>query len=75
MSGSILVVIVGLVLIVLGLISIFAKDLAWEMTEWQNRNRGVQSERTPEWERSTTLGGVITIGAGVFFLFAAATIF
>jgi hypothetical protein len=74
-NQSLLAGIIGLVLIVLGAISIFAKDLAWEMTEWSNRNRGVQSERTPEWETSSTIGGVIAIVAGVFCLFAAVAIF
>lgn len=62
------VVIVCVVLIIIGLISIFAKDLAWEWTEFSNRNKGVRSERTPEWETATTLGGVISVIAGIVLL-------
>lgn len=66
---------IGLVFIVIGGISVFAKDIAWEWTEWSNRNKGVQSERTPEWENSSTISGVIAIVFGVFCLFAAVAFF
>jgi uncharacterized membrane protein len=74
MSASIIPIVVGLLLVIYGVVSIFAKDLAWEITEWSNRNRGVQSERTPQWETSSTIGGVISIGAGVICFWAAAVL-
>jgi len=58
----------GIVIIVLGLLSIFAQDLVWDFTEWQNRAKGVASERTPEWENATTIGGMIAIVAGIVML-------
>lgn len=58
MNASTLAVIVGLVLVGLGLINIFAKDLAWKVPEWQNRNRTPQPKRTPEWEKATTTSGL-----------------
>jgi hypothetical protein len=45
-------------LIVVGLLALFNKDVMWDLTEWQHSRKGLASERTPEWELQTTLGGV-----------------
>jgi hypothetical protein len=60
----------ALFLIGVGLLALFNKDLMWEFTSWQNRSRGIPvSERTPEWEFQTTLGGVmILIFGGIVLL-------
>ena len=61
--------VVGLVLVVMGLLSVFAKDLVWEFTEWSNQARGLVSERTDWWDTSTTIGGIIAIVAGIALMF------
>lgn len=57
-----------LFLLVIGLLSIFAKDMVWDLTVWQNQMKGVASERTEAWDTMTTIGGVISI---VFALIGA----
>ncbi len=59
----------GLGALILGLLSIFAKDLMWEITVWQNQNKGLASERTENWETGTTIGGVIVILVGLFLIY------
>jgi hypothetical protein len=45
-----------------GAINLFFKDIAWELQERANRNRGIaDSERTPQWETTTTITGISTI--------------
>jgi hypothetical protein len=54
-----------------GLVMIFDKDRAWRIVEPVLRH--VRAQRTPEWERSTTINGVIVLVFGLvillFFLF------
>lgn len=50
-----------LFLLIIGLLSLFAKDIVWDLTVWQNEMRGVASERTPTWDMMTTIGGVVAI--------------
>jgi hypothetical protein len=50
-----------LFLLIIGLLGIFARDIVWDLTVWQNQMRGVSSERTPIWDTMTTIGGVISI--------------
>ena len=52
-----------------GLVAVFAKDLAWELTEWRNSAAGVQSERTRTWEVMTTIIGIAQIIFGVVLAF------
>lgn len=55
----------SILLVILGLFSIFAKDLMWEMTVFFNRTEGVASERTPLWDVRMTVGGIISIILGL----------
>jgi hypothetical protein len=61
--------VVGLILVVLGLLSVFAKDIVWEFTEWSNQARGLVSERTDWWDTTTTIGGVFAIIVGIAAMF------
>jgi hypothetical protein len=69
MTQNILICFSGLFLIVVGLLSIFAKDIMWEITVWQNQAKGLASERTDRWDTGTTIGGVMGLLAGLFLLF------
>lgn len=55
----------GLLLIVIGLLSIFAKDFMWELAQFSNQMKGQASERTEWWDLSTTIGGVIALLLGI----------
>ena len=66
---NLLVCFSGAFLVLIGVLSIFAKDFMWGITVWNNRNRGVVSERTDHWDVSTTIGGVMAILAGLFLTF------
>ena len=55
----------SLFLVVLGLLSVFAKDIMWELTVWQNQMKGLASDRTDTWDTMTTIGGVVAIIFGV----------
>ncbi len=61
--------VIGLILVVLGLLSVFAKDLVWTFTEWSNQAKGLVSERTDWWDTTTTIGGIIAILVGVAAMF------
>lgn len=52
-------------LAIIGLLSIFAKDIMWELTVWQNQMKGLASDRTDTWDTMTTIGGVVAIIFGV----------
>ena len=70
MTQNIVLCFSSLFLIVVSLISIFAKDIMWEFTVWQNQAKGLASERTDRWDTGTTIGGVMGILAGLFLLYA-----
>ncbi|KAA0263016.1 MAG: hypothetical protein DPW18_10725 [Chloroflexi bacterium] len=55
----------SLFLVVIGLLGIFAKDMMWDLTAWQNQMKGLASERTDTWDTMTTIGGVVAIIFGV----------
>jgi len=57
--------------IVLGLLSLFARNLMWSLTEWGNELRGVQSERTDWWDTRMTIQGVVALLLGALALYAA----
>jgi len=52
-----------------GLLLIFAKDTAWNYVAWRNRNRGLTSERTDQWDASATFQDIalVVIGLGLLF--------
>ena len=60
-----MLVVLGLVLVAVGLMSIFAKDVMWEFTRFSNEAKGVASERTDWWDTTTTIGGVFAVIVGV----------
>ena len=55
----------SLFLVVIGLLGIFAKDMMWELTVWQNQMKGLASDRTDTWDTMTTIGGVVAIIFGI----------
>lgn len=55
----------SLFLVVIGLLGIFAKDMMWDLTVWQNQMKGLASDRTDTWDTMTTIGGVVAIIFGV----------
>ena len=57
-------------LIVVGLLGIFAKDMIWDLTVWQNQMKGLASERTETWDMMTTIGGVLSILMGILAVYA-----
>ncbi len=62
----------SLLLVLLGIVSVFGKDMMWEFTVWQNQMKGIASERTENWEIMTTVSGVILLivgGLGIYLSF------
>lgn len=55
----------SLFLVAIGLLGIFAKDMMWDLTVWQNQMKGLASDRTDTWDTMTTIGGVVAIIFGV----------
>lgn len=49
----------------LGIILIFFKDVAWDITEHGNDMAGRESKRTTAWEISSTIGGIFLILGGI----------
>lgn len=47
-----------------GIIHLFFKDLVWQIQDFSNRIRGiVNAERTPTWEKLTTITGLVGVAA------------
>ncbi len=68
-----MLVVAALVLIVFGVAGIAARDVLWDLTEARHRSRGLDSERTPEWDQRTQFGGVAALILGAVVLFVALT--
>jgi hypothetical protein len=64
---------VSITLIIAGLLSFFAQDFMWGITEWSNSAKGLNSERTYEWETSRIISGSIALLAGLGLLFFTLT--
>lgn len=62
------IVVTGLLCAGYGGVLLFDKDLAWRSVVWRNRNAGVASVRTEQWNTSSTVGGVVLIGVGIGLL-------
>lgn len=69
MNGA--MIIAGICAIIAALLQIFARDMAWKSAQAQNRQRGVKSERTKEWEISNVFYGVLVVFGGIFLLWIA----
>lgn len=52
-----------------GIAMLFFRDLAWDLTHWVYRARGIAAERTEAWDSLMALRGVLALGFGVVFLF------
>ncbi len=63
-----LTIFIALLFIGLGLIQLFAPDLAWEFAQVNNGMFGRSSERTPVWERWRVFFGILSILAGLGIL-------
>ena len=61
-------ILIAVIFILIGLIGIFAKDWAWEWDNFKNRQAGLKSQRTEEWNASSTIGGCLFIIIGVVSL-------
>lgn len=60
----------SILLLILGALSLFAKDIMWGITQWGNSLKGLESKRTPNWDTMTTIGGVAAIILGLISLYA-----
>src|SRR5687768_1311688 len=58
-------IVLGIVIVLLGLALIFARDLMWELTVMGNQFKGQTSERTELWDTGQIIGGVICLLLGV----------
>lgn len=65
------ITIAGVCTILAGLLQIFARDMAWKSAQASNRRRGAVSERTPEWEISSILQGIMGVLAGISLIWIA----
>ena len=61
-----IVILPFIVVVIFGLIYIFKKDWAWSWTEMMLKT--VKPQRTPEWERYSTINGVILLVFGMAIL-------
>jgi hypothetical protein len=55
---------------IIGALSLFAKDIMWEITQWGNSLKGIESEHTPNWDTMTTIGGAVAVILGLISLYA-----
>ncbi len=58
----------GLIMIVLGLLSIFARDFFWRWEKFGDALRGKRAERTGVWDLWQILKGVLIIAFGLALL-------
>ena len=58
----------GVLLIIAGLVTVFAKNVAWQLTQLGNSLHGRVSERTELWDAGATTGGLIALAGGVLIL-------
>jgi hypothetical protein len=65
-----MLLLIGIFLLVLGLLNIFAKDIMWGITEWGNQTRGIESDRTETWDTMSTIQGVVAIIISLISLYA-----
>lgn len=58
----------GILLILVGLLSLFARDFLWAVTEFFNSLQGRASERSDIWEYGTIVAGVAFLILGLLLL-------
>jgi hypothetical protein len=58
---------IAVALIVVGLFSLGAKDLMWELIAQGGPLQGLPAERGPAWERMMNLSGVLAVLLGLGF--------
>lgn len=61
----------GLFLTGFGLFMEANRDFAWRWTQWRNAAQGLDSKRTEQWEKATTIGNLFTIFGGIFLIVIA----
>ncbi len=66
---------IGLLMGGWGAVMLFDPDTAWNLQEWSNRNNGVKSERTQEWEAGQGIGGIGLIIFGIVMFVLAIYIY
>jgi hypothetical protein len=59
------VICVGIFMVGLGLVSLFAPDMMWELTAFGNSWEGKKSERSELWEINRVIGGVVALLIGL----------
>ena len=60
---------VGILFIGFGILSIFFKDIAWEMNRFGNELGGRLTERTEAWEVFSTFAGIFCLLFGIFIIY------
>ncbi len=61
----------GLLIVAIGLFSIFARNFFWKIEVFGDRLSGKRSERTPVWDMWQVLRGVLFIVVGLTLLMQA----
>lgn len=61
-------IVVGVLFVILGVLSLVAKDMIWRLQEYGSAGRGNKIERTPAWDRAQTVWGLVLLGLGAFIL-------
>ncbi|CAG0926332.1 hypothetical protein TFLX_00007 [Thermoflexales bacterium] len=57
--------VIGLLIIIVGLLSIFARDFFWKTERFSDLLRGKRTERTALWDMWQVLKGVLAIVIGL----------
>ena len=60
--------VVGFLIIIIGLLSIFARDFFWKTERFSDLLRGKRTERTAVWDMWQVLKGVLAIIVGLALL-------
>lgn len=68
MSSISIPIIIGALAILLGLLSIFARDFVWSWEEMMDEFWGKRVERTNVWDSWSVLRGLFLIGVGLLII-------
>lgn len=58
----------GIVCILLGLSMIFMQELHWDLHEFLQRSKGLEPQRTSQWEMMQVLTGIFGIVIGILLI-------